>query len=170
MGLHRDKSPSVFIGKITGDLLTEANVTTYIYKPAQPLTTLKRHIVIIPPEAEKEAGFPVWLQKIRNLSQNGGVKIVIYASQTTLHYLEPLRRRKKTEVETVLFNNWDKLQHLLREIHRDECLWLVMSRRDRVSYHPIMSKVPSYLDSHLQKNSFVLIYPMQAGTGGGRYL
>ena len=170
MGMNRDKLPSLFLGKITGDLLSAANVTTYIYRPQQPLATIKRHTVIIPPEAEKEAGFPVWLQKIRNLALNSGNKIVIYASQTTLHYIEPLRRKRKTEVETVLFNHWDKLQQLLRESRRDECLWLVMSRRDRVSYHPIMSKVPSYLDSHLQKNSFVLIYPMQATTAGSRYL
>src|SRR5699024_7480623 len=54
MGLHRDKSPAIFLGKITGDLLGESNVTTYIYKPVQPLATIKRHIVIIPSQAEKE--------------------------------------------------------------------------------------------------------------------
>ena len=79
MGLHRDKSPAIFLGKITGDLLGESNVTTYIYKPVQPLATIKRHIVIIPSQAEKEAGFLMWLHKIGNLARNTGTKIVVYA-------------------------------------------------------------------------------------------
>lgn len=27
-----------------------------------------------------------------------------------------------------------------------DCLWVVMSRRDRLSYHPAMSKVPGYME------------------------
>ena len=108
MGLHRDKSPAIFLGKITGDLLGESNVTTYIYKPVQPLATIKRHIVIIPSQAEKEAGFLMWLHKIGNLARNTGTKIVVYAPETTLKYIEPLRRKQTATVETVLFKDWEK--------------------------------------------------------------
>ena len=145
MGLHRDKSPAIFLGKITGDLLGESNVTTYIYKPVQPLATIKRHIVIIPSQAEKEAGFLMWLHKIGNLARNTGTKIVVYAPETTLKYIEPLRRKQTATVETVLFKDWEKLPALLRELRTDDCLWLVMSRRERISYQPAMNKIPAYL-------------------------
>ena len=170
MGLHRDKSPAIFLGKITGDLLGESNVTTYIYKPVQPLATIKRHIVIIPSQAEKEAGFLMWLHKIGNLARNTGTKIVVYAPETTLKYMEPLRRKQTATVETVLFKDWEKLPALLRELRTDDCLWLVMSRRERISYQPAMNKIPAYLDQYLGRNSFVLIYPVQAGDPESRYL
>ena len=170
MGLHRDKSPAIFLGKITGDLLGESNVTTYIYKPVQPLATIKRHIVIIPSQAEKEAGFLMWLHKIGNLARNTGTKIVVYAPETTLKYIEPLRRKQTATVETVLFKDWEKLPALLRELRTDDCLWLGMSRRERISYQPAMNKIPAYLDQYLGRNSFVLIYPVQAGDPESRYL
>ena len=59
---------------------------------------------------------------------------------------------------------------LLRELRTDDCLWLVMSRRERISYQPAMNKIPAYLDQYLGRNSFVLIYPVQAGDPESRYL
>lgn len=170
MGLHRDKSPAVFLGKIAGDLLLRNDVTTYIYKPTQPLATLKRHVVIIPAEAEKEAGFLMWLRKIGNLARNSEARITLYATQQTLQYIEPLRRRSKSGIETILLKDWSNLQTLLAGLHRNDCLWLVMSRRDRLSYQTAMSRIPAYLERYLGRNSFVLIYPVQAGAPESRYL
>ena len=68
----------------------------------------------------------------------------------------------------------DKFDHqilaLLRELRTDDCLWLVMSRRERISSQPAMNKIPAYLDQYLGRNSFVLIYPVQAGDPESRYL
>lgn len=59
LGLHKEKGiPSSFLGRITEGILDYSDVTTLIYKPAQPLSTMKRHLVVIPVQAEKEAGFP----------------------------------------------------------------------------------------------------------------
>lgn len=38
-----------------------------------------------------------------------------------------------------------------------------MSRRERVSYHPAMSRVPTLLAEALPGNGFVLVFPEQAG-------
>ena len=80
LGLHKEKGiPSSFLGRITEGILDYSDVTTLIYKPAQPLSTMKRHLVVIPVQAEKEAGFLMWLHKIGNLARNTGTKIVVYA-------------------------------------------------------------------------------------------
>ena len=56
LGLHKEKGiPSSFLGRITEGILDYSDVTTLIYKPAQPLSTMKRHLVVIPVQAEKEA-------------------------------------------------------------------------------------------------------------------
>jgi hypothetical protein len=65
LGLHVKKGISEsFLGKLTEGILTKCNTTTFVYKPIQPISTIKRHIVIVPPNAEKEIGFPFWLSKM----------------------------------------------------------------------------------------------------------
>ena len=45
LGLHKEKGiPSSFLGRITEGILDYSDVTTLIYKPAQPLSTMKRHL------------------------------------------------------------------------------------------------------------------------------
>ena len=45
-----------------------------------------------------------------------------------------------------------------------------MSRRDRVSYHPSMSRIPSLLEHLFAGYSSVLLYPVQAGDTESRYI
>ena len=68
LGLHKEKGiPSSFLGRITEGILDYSDVTTLIYKPAQPLSTIKRHLVVIPVQAEKEAGFRQWVARVWNV-------------------------------------------------------------------------------------------------------
>lgn len=85
LGLHKEKGiPSSFLGRITEGILDYSDVTTLIYKPAQPLSTMKRHLVVIPVQAEKEAGFPQWVARVWNVIQNTGAKAIFYGSSDTL--------------------------------------------------------------------------------------
>lgn len=52
---------------------------------------------------------------------------------------------------------------MLREVRPDDCVWVVMSRRDRISYQAAMNRVPGYLEELLPHNSYVMLFPVQAG-------
>ncbi len=39
-----------------------------------------------------------------------------------------------------------------------------MSRKNNLSYHSKMAKMPLYLNRYFQKNSYILVYPVQIGT------
>ena len=85
LGLHKEKGiPSSFLGRITEGILDYSDVTTLIYNPAPPLSTMKRHLVVIPVQAEKEAGFPQWVARVWNVIQNTGAKAIFYGSSDTL--------------------------------------------------------------------------------------
>ena len=58
---------------------------------------------------------------------------------------------------------WENPSALLPELRSDDCLWVVMSRRDRISYQAGMARIPAHLDETLHGNSFVLVFPVQAG-------
>ena len=171
LGLHQGKGVvSSFLGNMTEAILGQSNVTTLIYRPIQPIATVKRHLVVVPARAEKEVGFPMWVNKVWNIIHNSGAKAVFYASEDTTMYLKEIYKKRPIEAEFSSFDDWDDFLIMSREIKSDDTLWVVMSRRERLSYHANMSRIPNYLNKYFQSNSFVLVYPIQAGVTNNRYL
>lgn len=158
------------IGRMAADVLGQSNVTTFLYNAEQPLSTVKRHLIVVPEKAEKEAGFQMWMNRIHQLARNSGAKIIVFAPASTMPYLRTFGRRRPANIDFVVFEQWDDLPSLEHDLRQDDCLWFVMSRRDRVSYHPAMSRIPLYLEQYFAGYSYVLLYPVQAGPGDSRYL
>ena len=158
------------IGRMAADVLGHSNITTYLYHAEQPLPTVKRHLIVVPEKAEKEAGFQMWMDRIHQLARNSGAKVIVFAPESTMPYLRTFGRKRPANIDFVVFEQWDDLPSLEHDLRQDDCLWFVMSRRDRVSYHPAMSRIPLYLEQHFVGYSFVLLYPVQAGTTDSRYL
>lgn len=170
LGLHKEKGiPTSFLGRITEGVLDHSDVTTLIYKPTQPLSTMKRHLVIIPPQAEKEAGFSNWIDRIWNVIRNTGAKVVFYGSTETLERLKALLGKRGGEMEFNEFSDWEDFLIVFRDVHKDDNLWIIMSRRNGVSYTLHMNRIPGHLNKYFQNNSFILVYPLQANTSANRY-
>ena len=171
LGLHKEKGiPSSFLGRITEGILDYSDVTTLIYKPAHPLSTMKRHLVVIPVQAEKEAGFPQWVARVWNVIQNTGAKAIFYGSSDTLGRLKTLLGKRGGEMEFTEFSDWEDFLIVFRDVHKDDNLWIVMSRHNGISFNPSMNRIPGYLNKYFQQNSFILVYPLQANASANRYL
>jgi nucleotide-binding universal stress UspA family protein len=164
LGLTKNKGISNnFLGNLTEGILTKSNTTTLIYKPSQPISTIKRHLIIVPDRAEKEIGFPFWLLKVWNIAKNTGTKLVFYSTEQTLKYVKDVNKRHPVECEFKVFEDWDDFLIIARDVRPDDNLILILSRRERPSYHVNMNKIPNYLNKYFKENNFILIYPMQAG-------
>ncbi|NMC58871.1 MAG: universal stress protein, partial [Candidatus Methanofastidiosa archaeon] len=164
LGLTSQKGISKnFLGNLTEGILAKTNVTTLIYKPSQPLSTIKRHLVFVPEKAEREIGFPFWLIKIWNIARNTGSKIVFYCDKQTIEIIRDIRKKHPISCEYVEFNDWDNFLILSRDIKDDDNLIIIMSRKDRLSYHNYMVKMPVYLNKYFIKTNFILVFPVQSG-------
>lgn len=164
LGLHDKKGISdTFLGNLTEGILTKCNTTTLIYKPSQPLGTVKRHLVVVPNKAEKEIGFPFWLVKVWNIARNTGAKLVFYANLETLKYIKDVHSKHPIDCEFYEFPDWNDFLILSRDIKNDDNLIIVLSRKDQPSFHSSMNKIHTYLNNYFQTVSFILIYPMQIG-------
>lgn len=172
VGLHKEKDiPAAFLGHIVESVLAESSVSTFIYKPAQPISTVRRHLIIIPELAEKEIGFKQIIFRLRNVTQNTGAATVFYGSEATLNALKKLLAKKSGEASYIEFNDWDDFLIVFRDIKPDDTMWIILSRKEGLSYAPAMARIPKYLNKYFQANSFVLAYPVQAGMNEGtRYL
>lgn len=172
LGLHKEKDiPAAFLGHIVESVLHRSSVSTFIYKPVQPLATIKRHLIVLPHEAEKEVGFYQIIDRLWNMVQNTGSKAVCYGTKETLDVLQKRFAKRSGEVTYTEFGNWDDFLIVFRDVKPDDSMWVVLSRKEGLSYEVNMPRIPGYLNKYFQANSFVLAYPVQASTNEGtRYL
>ncbi len=166
LGIHSEKGMSdAFIGRLNQGILAKSNVTTLIYKNAQPIATIRRHIIVVPKGAEIEAGFPHWLLKVWNLAKNSGARLVFYGSPETLELIAKVRDRYTVPCDLHEFAEWDDLLILSRDFERNDNLVFVLSRRGGVTWHDYMAKLPDYLNKYFRDNSYILVFPRQLGVG-----
>lgn len=164
VSLHTKKGMTdSFLGKLTEGILTRNNVTTFVYKASQPISTIKRHIVIIPKNAEAEIGFPFWLFKIWNLIKNSGATAEFFGSEKTLALIKEVQLKHPIEAQFNTFDEWEDFLILSRGIRPDDNLIIVMAREKSVSYHGSMQRIPIYLRKYFENQSFIIIYPIQSG-------
>lgn len=163
-GIRQKKGISdSFLSNIREGVLTKSNVTTLVYKSAQPLSTIKRHLVIIPERADKEIGFPFWLIRIWNIARNTGTKFAFYGTEQCLSYIRTIHQRHPIDAEFTELSDWEEFLIITRDVRPDDNLMIVLSRRDHPSFNAVMNKIPAYLNKYFKDNSFILIYPIQSG-------
>lgn len=152
------------LGTTIPRVLNRSNVTTYIYRNVQPLSTVKRHLVFVPRRAELELGFETWVLRIRHLAHDTGAKLIFYATQQTINYLQRKRRKVDIADYVVTEQSWEELSELFAPVEQDDAVWVIMSRRDRISYTTAMNRIPAYIEEHFAQHNRLLLYPIQAGT------
>ena len=143
LGLHKEKDiPAAFLGNIVENVLQHSSVTTFIYKPVQPLATIKRHLIILPDRAEKEIGFIPVMNRVWNVLQNTGAKVVFYGSEDTLKAIKKLFAKRAGEISYVNFSDWDDFLIVFRDVKADDSMWVTFSRKEGYSYDPGMPRIP----------------------------
>ncbi len=152
-----------FLGNLNEGILMKSNVTTFVYRAVQPISTIKKHLVVVPQYAEHEIGFPFWLVKVWNIARNSGAVLNFYAYEKTLNIIRDIHKKHPIEADFTVFENWDKLKELSQKMRSDDSLTIVLGRNKSLSYISIMDKVPLYLKDYFASNNYVLIFPMQLG-------
>jgi Kef-type K+ transport system membrane component KefB/nucleotide-binding universal stress UspA family protein len=162
LGLHESKGlTDSFLGQVTQNILANSNITTYIYHPYQPISTIRRHFVLIPENAENESGFSFWLAKIWNIALNTGATIIFYAAPDTLKLIKSIHLHHPIQVEFNEFSDWLQLMTLKERLRKDDNVTIVLSRENLPSYNDTMAHIPSYINKYFKHQNFLLIYPSQ---------
>lgn len=162
LGLHKDQGISgSFLGKLTEGILSKINVTALIYNSVQPLNTIGRYVIVIPPQAEKEMGFAFWLLRIWNIGRNTGAKLSFYGTKDALYYIKQVQKKFSVEAQFNEFSDWEDFLILSRELKENDALVVVMSRKSGDSYEPTMERLPKYLNKYFKNNNYILVFPMQ---------
>ncbi len=165
IGLHKGANENDFLGPVTEKLVRRTFETTFIYKAVQPVNTLKRMVVAIPPMAELEPGFTHWLQSLLNLATEGGLGMVFYGDQVTLQQVKDRTVSFSGNVSMIEFNNWEDFLLFSGIVKANDLFVIITSRKNHVSYHAGLEKLPYYLSKYFKQVSYLIIYPRQLESG-----
>ncbi|MGL5785579.1 MAG: cation:proton antiporter, partial [Bacteroidales bacterium] len=149
------------LGLIINRVIKESNINTYIYRAQQPLQTVKRYVLILPPRAEEELGFPFWVKRVWNMARNTGSNILVFSSDPTRQVIENINKEIPIEISFRKLPAYRDILIISKEIKSDDALIFVLSKKHNTSYDENMEYVPSYIDSYFRDKSFILIFPMQ---------
>lgn len=160
IGLKTDKgfSPS-FVYNLYNGYLQNENTNVLVYHAVQPIATIKRHIVVMPPKAHLEPGFFHALLRIWNIERNSGAVIVFYAAGATIDILKKIIKKVNIEAEFNAIQSWKEMESAAKSIEDDEALIMLMSKKSMVSYMPQMRIVPDILNNEFLDKNYLLIFP-----------
>ncbi|MBW7867138.1 MAG: cation:proton antiporter [Brumimicrobium sp.] len=151
------------IGSNTDSILEKTYKTTFICNFKKPLALNKRIVITVPPMAELEIGFELWVKKIVKLSSELSSVISIYCNKATENAIESFLTKEKIQASKnyKIFDNWDDFLILSREIDKDDLVVLISARRKANSFMGILENLPSKLEKYFPKNNLIVIYPEQ---------
>ncbi len=149
------------LGNVLKGVINESTGNVYVYRAEQPLATLKRFVVIVPPEAEKENGFPFWVNRLWNMARSTGSQLTVYGSEATLQILATLNENNPIDLDTHTLASYDDMLVVSKQLSSNDALVFVMSRKHNPSYNTAMEKIPAYIDTYFSSSNFILLFPMQ---------
>lgn len=158
LGDEKGFSPS-FVHNLYNGYLQNDDVNVLVYHAAQPLSTIKKYAVMIPQNADKEAGFFHALLRVWNIARNSGATLVFYAPETILNILQRIIKKANIEAEFIIMNTLKDGEKTAAELKENEALILFMAKRGMQSYTPRMRMIPELLNKSLKNNNYLLIFP-----------
>ncbi|RZJ49234.1 MAG: cation:proton antiporter [Chryseobacterium sp.] len=158
LGDEKGFSPS-FVHNLYNGYLQNDDVNVLVYHAAQPLSTIKKYAVMIPQNADKEAGFFHALLRVWNIARNSGATLVFYAPETILNILQRIIKKANIEAEFIIMSTLKDGEKTAAELKDNEALILFMAKRGMQSYTPRMRMIPELLNKSLKNNNYLLIFP-----------
>ncbi|EGV44769.1 cation:proton antiporter [Bizionia argentinensis JUB59] len=154
-----------FLDKLIGDkmesILENTDKTLFICDFEMPLVNHKRLFLVVPPNAEMEEGFAIWIHKIAKLSLELSIPIHLYCTKET--YTSILKYAKTNKLTMTLnyhnFKDWEDFLILSKVINDSDFIILVSARRGYISYFGQLDKIPAKLEKHFSELSKMIIYP-----------
>jgi Kef-type K+ transport system membrane component KefB len=166
IGLHeRANIIDSMLGGITRNLLRNTHKQLMILRAQLPINTVRKLIVTAPKDAELEAGFYKWVDRVMRMAEHLDCKIEYFANPTTLQILKEYTTIKYPKVRTTysLHQGNNCLDILIDRINYDHLLIAVAARPNSISFQEGMEKWPAMIQRHFKHCSSLIIFPDQYG-------
>lgn len=162
MGLHHKTTViDTFLGHKIEQLLESTRKMLVVSRCYAPVNTISRIMVYVPPKAQLEEGFGLWVITVANLAEELGCRIVFNCDPAINNSINTLLANEGFEIR-VSFNptaDYDSFVLLSKEINDDDMFIWIASRPNTVSWSKEQTELSSFLSTYLQNNNIIAIYP-----------
>ena len=153
-----------FIDKLIGeklDLVLKTDKLLFICNFNTPLIQNKKIAVAVPPFAELEMRFSLWVDKVTELAKELSLPLEFHCNESTEEVLKKLADKKGVGKNTSfqLLDDWNDFLILSRSIKEDSLFILVSARKGSVSYLHTLDNLPTRMERYFQKNNKIIVYP-----------
>lgn len=156
-----------FFDRLLGDklesVLQNVDKTVLVSYFKTPLVSQKRIVVMVPPLAEHEKGFELWLSKIAMLAKELTLPMMVHSNEATESAIRRTLKRVKLSpsLYTERFEEWEDFLVLSRHISDNDLVVLVSARRGAASYISVLDGLPNKLEKYFDSNNRIVVYPQQ---------
>lgn len=149
------------IGDKMGSILQNTEKTLLICDFQIPLVNHKRLFLIVPPNAEFEEGFAIWINKVAKLSIELSIPINLNCTAATHEAILKFAETNKVSLSLSYhnFKDWEDFLILSRQITNTDFIILVSARKGYISHFGHLDRLPAKLEKHFSSTSKIVIYP-----------
>ncbi len=148
-------------GSVLDVLLDEGSQMILVSRMLQPLNTVNRIVLAVPPVAEKEPGFLHWLRTLKRLAKGLGCNMKVFVTEAGAAEFQSAMTATSPEVEYACehFDDWNDFLALSRHLKKDDLFVVVSARPGTISYEKIHASIPTFLSKYHQEDNFLVVYP-----------
>lgn len=116
---------------------------------------------MVPPLAELENGFRLWVSKVSRFSQELSLPIVYHCNEETQKAI--VKCTKQLRINTVnqfcLFEDWEDFFILSKNLQQDDFFIIILARKGAISHLNVMENLPTKSEKYFPTHSKIVIYP-----------
>ena len=154
-----------FLDKLIGDkmesILQNTDKTLFICDFQIPLVNHKRLFLVVPPNAEFEEGFAIWMNKIAKLSVELSIPINLNCTEGTYEAIMKFAKMNKVSLSLSYhnFDDWEEFFILSKQLTETDFIILVSSRKGYISHFGYLDRLPAKLEKHFSTTNKMIVYP-----------
>ncbi len=154
-----------FMDKLVGDklsiVLENSNKTLFICQFLKPLANHDRLILVIPPLAELEDGFMLWLRKLARLATELATPTLYFSNPDTQKAIAAAVKTNRiiTTHNFVELLHWETYLNKPDRREPGDLIVFIAAREGSVSYIRTMENLPARTENHFSRNSKIVVYP-----------
>ena len=151
-------------GSVLDQLMEQSDETILVSKIDQPINTMERVILAVPPMAQYEPGFGNSFQTIKKLINQLGTELLVLGAESNLSLLKPFIEKQNPELSAdyQVVDNWNRVTESIKEhYHEHDLVILFSSRRGGIAWQPSFERLPGQIIMKVKPENFIIVYPAE---------
>ncbi|NBC01286.1 MAG: universal stress protein [Bacteroidetes bacterium] len=148
-------------GSVLDQLLEETEEMVLVCRITQPLNTIRRMLLAIPPYADREPGFADAVRAMKIMANQIGAELLVLTTATSARIQVPVIQalRPEVPVEPIALTQWSDLMRTLDETVKEDDLFSLLSvRSGSVAWRASLDRLPRLIAQRFAQTSDVTLY------------